>query len=97
LANLDITTISDKLTVNLYPDEIRPSIGPVGLMAVQTGKDIVGLTRFVRVIWGPEGAFCGHAPYGTGSTGIRRGCTVYIRIGGCTPWRPPLYGLHIFT
>jgi hypothetical protein len=96
LANLDKTTISDNPPVNLYPDEMRPLIGPVGLMAVQTGKDIVRWIGFVRVIRGPEGAFRGHTPYETGITSISMGCTVYIRLVGFTPRRTPLYGLHIF-
>jgi len=56
-ADFDFTTIGDKLTVYLHPDEMGPLIGPVGLMAVETGKDVVGFIGFVRVIGRPERAF----------------------------------------
>jgi hypothetical protein len=69
----------------------------MGLMAVQTGKDIVRWIGLVRIIGGPEGTFSGYTPYGEAITSISRGCTVHIRLGSCTPWRTPLYGLHIFT
>ena len=61
-ANLDIRTISHKLAVYLHPDEMGPLIGPVGLMAVQTGKDIVDtvylLVRLVYVVDISKGAIC---------------------------------------
>jgi hypothetical protein len=56
-ADFDFTIVGNKLAVYLHPDEMAPLIGPVGFMAVQTGKDIVGLIGFVRVIGGPKGAF----------------------------------------
>jgi hypothetical protein len=56
-ADFDLTPISDELTINLHPDEMGPLIGPMRLMAVQTGKNVVGLIGFVSVIRRPERSF----------------------------------------
>jgi hypothetical protein len=46
--------IRDYLTVNHSPDEMPPYSGPMGLMAVQTGKDIVRVLGIgIRELEGP--------------------------------------------
>jgi hypothetical protein len=65
------------------------------LMAVQTGKDIVG--GWEIHIRGLEGAFCRHTSgiQVPGINSIGKGCTVYVRVWAMAVI--PYYSLHVFA
>jgi len=69
---------------------MKPLICPVGLMAVQAGKDIIRI-RGIN-IGGLEGAFFIPDLYVPCIYSISMGCTVYVRV--VTVAVIPHYGLH---